>query len=143
MRNQEHMNSVREKVKWQIRAMKGFFAVPFVLLYVIQPIYMVLTLWVGYGFGREYIYDAIISETMTLYPPLSLWWSLWLLKKYLEDDERELFYVDGKVKWEELSAYYKIYTAATAIMLLIYMPWIGVWQGIYLLICTGSMSFFL
>lgn len=142
MRNQEYLENNREKIKWQIRAMRGYFLVPFILLYVIQPLYMALTLWVGYGFDREYVYDAITSEIMTLYPPLSLWWPLWLLKKYLEDDERELFYVNQKIKWDEMFAYYKIYMAAAAVMLLIYMLWLGVGQGIYLLICTAAMSFF-
>ncbi|MCH5253404.1 MAG: hypothetical protein J1F41_00670 [Lachnospiraceae bacterium] len=142
MRNKEDLKTFVEIVMWQIKGMKGYFFIPLYILYVIQPVYIFLVLWVGYGFKEMYIYDEITSAVMGLYPPLSLWWTLWVLKKYLEDDERELYYVDRKTKWMEVFTYYFLYTVASALILLIYSIWIGMGQSVYLLLCTAAMGFF-
>lgn len=142
MYNKEHLNLILEKIRWQIKGMKGWFFIPFLVLCVIQPLYMLLILGVGYGFESVYVYDEITSEVMTLYPPMSLWWSLWLLRKYLEDEERELYYIYEKVKWKEIFLYYSLYMITAAVMLFAYARWLGIGQSCYLFICLAAMCFF-
>ena len=142
MRDKEYLRIMPDRIRWQIKGMKTFFYIPHLILCILQPIYIYLVLWVGYGFENTYVFDEITSAILGLYPPLSLWWALWILKKYLEDDERELYYVNEKIKWTELFIYYMIYVFLASFMLLIYAHWIGIKQSLYLLLCVAALGYF-
>ena len=91
----------------QIKRLKFIFVVPIVFLFIIQPVYLVLTRMVSYGgFGKEYLKDAIIGEVYYLYPMISLVWSYFFLSKYIEDEDRELSYFYNKIKLNFYHLYY-------------------------------------
>ena len=140
MRDKRNLNL--EKIFWQIKGMRHFFIIPFLIIFLVQPVYMYLILKAGYGFAQPYITDEIITEILQLYPPLSLWWAFWVLKKYLEDDDRELYYLYEKNKWHEIFAYNKLYMGTILLSMLFYSPITGIKLSFYYYICIASVCFF-
>lgn len=80
-----------KKTYLQIKNMGLFFYVPFVMYYVIIPVFV-------YAMKQNYFeykddIDRITEVCYSIVPIVSIWWVYLQLKTYLESDAREVFYI--------------------------------------------------
>ncbi len=141
MRNKKHLKVDYELTFLQLRSFGLSAYLPYLLIYILQPVCMCGVLAAGYGFDRIYIADEIIQETLYLYPPLSIWWTILVIRQYIEEPGNELFYIYKKVKWDEVFRLYAVYAGSLAVPLLIYSFFLGISHGIYLTACILAISF--
>lgn len=141
MSNKENLKDNYEITLLQIRSFGLYAYFPYLLIYVLQPIFMCMILAAGYGFGQFYVADEIVRETLYLYPPLSIWWHIMIVRQYLEEPGNELFYLYKKVKWDEIFRLYMIYAISLIIPMFVFSFFLGIVQGIYLTACILAISF--
>lgn len=140
MRNKRNIGM--EKMVLEIKEMKKYFFVPFIIIFILQPIYMSFKLKAGYGTDLMYVEDEIISEAVRLHPVLSLWWPFFVLTKYLENEDREIYYLYGRIKWDEIFNFYKLYMIAVFVWILFCLTVIDVAMICYLYIFLMAVCFF-
>ncbi len=100
------INSISDRIKRAVQRFrmmgKGFF-LPLIAVYILQPLYLIASRSYEYGgYGIDYIKGSAVAEILFLYPPICLYWPYRLLSRYLEEEGREIEYLNRRNKWPDI-----------------------------------------
>lgn len=129
---------------WHLKGMGMLLLLPIISVYICQPVYLVLTRFFEFGgFGQQYIADALFSEVLFLYPPLSVCWVYWCLHKYTDSDEREVYYIYKKSKLKAVMSLYICYiiTIGPAMLCFVILFDKAVFSSLYVFIASVSFVY--
>ena len=132
----------KELLLEDIKRMRWFFYIPFIMILFIQPAYLILSL-ISSENGFEYynVSYTIKNQIYFLYPLAGSLWTYWIMSRYTDDDDREIYYLIEKVKYKEILTLCLLFIVSIIIPICLYSIELGVINGGYLFITVSSIVF--
>ena len=141
---ERNLNNYIIELKNYIHAMRLYFYIPIVFLIVIIPIYVFTSCYIGYGLEFNYICDCFLTIMCKYCPAIGILWPIWVLQIHIENEGRELMYMDKKEKWSSLMPFLCIYYCFIFISVVTFLPFLGFTLAIYTYIwlCVITFGFY-
>ena len=94
MHTEKDMRLSIYSVKYYLKSIGGLRFVPLVIFNLILPV----LIFIGYRkYGTSELFEMeLLDLTQYFLPLFSVWWTVFVLREYLEADGNELFYIGGK-----------------------------------------------
>lgn len=124
---------------YQLKGIGCFAWLPFIVLYLIMP----LSHYVVYCFYQDIdeLYQQIITDCQLYYPLISVWYVLFVLYHYVEEQGNEILYIEKKSKLLSIMFLYLAYILIMLPLFIIYTQFFSDLWWLYLKICVVSLLY--
>lgn len=104
-----------------MKNLKGYYFIPLIFLYIVIPILDIGLINMSGNIENAYL--SIFAEAEKYIPILSLWWTTFIFKEYIDGDGNEVLYCidsSSKLKIQHIALIFSWYIIHVSILFLVY-----------------------
>ena len=108
-------------IYFDFKNLKGYYMIPLLVLYIFIPILNVGMVNMSGSVGNAY--SLVFRETEKYLPIMSVWWTIFIFREYIEGDGNEILYCIGqmgKIKAPKIIFIFIWYIIHVGILFLVY-----------------------